>query len=252
AELLPADSYQLTLYHAREPEAAWRGLNASVSSQLDLVTAVFVPRFLGGVVRNLGVEDPASFLRAAGPGPATARRDDGGASTVLVVEARDRAALEAEVRKHLGPGARNVNVGGETLYVSADEELGAAVFVGGRWVLGGEDDVRRCLEARASAKTLAASPNFQQSTRGLFQSPTAAASTWTDDTASAAAFVSYFGKRKLAPDDPALKEAFARPLARRAYAVTESRFVSEGYERKTVSSFGSFGSLLTRFAPAGD
>ena len=252
AELLPADAYQLTSYNTREPDTAWRGLNAAVSSQLDFLSAPFFSRFLEAVLKDYGVEDPHAFLRAAGPGPVTARLDDGGASTVLVAEARDRAALQAEVRKRLGAGARTVNVGGESLLVSADEERGAAAFVGDHLIMGDEEDVRRCLEARAAGRTLAASASFGQRPRGLFDSPAADAVTVTDDRAASAAFVSYFGKRNLSPDDPAVGEAFSGRLARRAYAVTESRFVPDGYERKTLSSFGSFGALLARFEPERD
>ncbi|HYP53524.1 MAG TPA: hypothetical protein VEQ42_08285, partial [Pyrinomonadaceae bacterium] len=58
AELLPPDIYQITRYNTRDPEAAWRGLNASVSAQLDILTAPVLARFLEGVLKGYGVEDP--------------------------------------------------------------------------------------------------------------------------------------------------------------------------------------------------
>lgn len=248
AAMLPSGAYQFTRYNTRDPEAAWRGLNASVAAQLDILTAPFLTRFLEAVLKDYGVEDPSAFLRASGPGPVTARLDDGGASTVVVVGVRERAALEAAVRKRLGSGARTESAGGESLTVAADEEQGAAAFVGNQLIMGAADDVRRCLEARAAAKTLADSADFREAPRGLFQSPGASAATLTDDRAVAEAFVSYFAGRR-----PAGQAAPAANLpAGRAYALTESRFVADGYERKTVSSFGSFGALLTRFAPSPD
>ncbi|HEY0078728.1 MAG TPA: hypothetical protein VGB73_08780 [Pyrinomonadaceae bacterium] len=250
SEFLPADTYQLTRYNYRDPETAWRGFGAAISSQLDALSAPFVNRFLEEALKPYGVESARDFLRAAGSEIVTARLDDSGESTVLVVEVRDREALESEVRKRLGAGARTTRVGDAELRVSSDEERGAASFVADHLLMGKPDDVRRCLEARMGAQTLASNEAFKLSKRSLFETQPGGVATLTDARDETRTFVSYFASKGRAPRLEDVKdETLRRRLAERAYAVTESRFISDGFERKTLSAFGNFGTLVTRFAP---
>jgi hypothetical protein len=249
-EFLPADTYQLTRYNYTDPEATWRAFSAALFSQVDAFSAPLLGRFLEAMLKPYGIEAPREFLRAAGTELATARLDNGGGSTVLVVGVRDRAALQTEVRKHLGAGARSVPVGDATMLVSTDEEHSAASFVGERLLMGREQDVRQCLEARRKGATLSAAGSFRQAPRGLFDAAPHGVLTLTDDAEAARAFVSYFAPKRApasqaAPNDEALR----RTLASHAYAATESRFVADGYERRTLSSFGNFGTIVARFAP---
>lgn len=247
---LPADTYQLTRYNYRDPEATWRGFNAAISTQLDALSAPFVGRFLEEALKPYGVEQPREFLRAVGSELVTARLDNGGDSTVLVVEVRDREKLQSEVRRHLGGGARASRVGDAEMFVSSEEERGAAAFVGGHLLLGKVETVQRCLDARAGGRTLAPADRFKRAPRNLFDTPPTGVVTLTDDEESALAFVSYFApKRAASTNSAANPEAFRRALSQRPYAVTETRFTADGFERKTRSSFGNFGTLVGRFAP---
>ncbi|HVF51622.1 MAG TPA: hypothetical protein VNA19_16175 [Pyrinomonadaceae bacterium] len=248
-QFLPADAYQLTRYNYSEPETTWRGFNAALSTQLDTLSAPFAARFLEEALKPYGIESPREFLRAAGPELATARLDDSGDSTVLVVGVRDREAMQTEVRKRLGAGARTVAVGAETLIVSTDEERGAASFVGDYLLMGRVEDLRRCLEARALARTLATTESIKQTPRNLFDAPPSGVFTLTDDEEPAQAFVSYFAPQGSQQNGRADALELRRVLPRRAYAATESRFIADGFERRTRSSFGNFGTLVTRFAP---
>lgn len=247
--LLPADAFQFSRYCYRDPLAAWRGFNVALSSQLDALSAPFVGKLLEEALKPYGIEAPREFLNAAGPEMVTARLDASGASTVLVVAVRDREALEKQVRKHLGGGTRTVAVGDAQMLVSTDEEeRGAASFVGGLLIMGREAQLRRCLEARAQGRTLAASDRYRRAPHKLFEAPPAVV-TFSDDRETTRAFVNYIARQSASRDKRANSEAFERALESSMMTVSESRFTQEGLEKVTRSAFGNFGTLVMRFAP---
>ncbi len=253
AGFIPADTHQFTHYNYREPAAAWRGLNAVISSQLDALTAPFAVLLLESALKPYGIETPREFLVAVGTEMSTARLDDGGASTVTIVIVRDRDALREQVRKHLGNGARATRVGAAELLVSTDDERGAAAFVADRLIMGRTENVRRCLEAHAAARTLAVSEDFKKATFSTSNPAPPAAVTFTDDADFARAFILYFAGRRAAQEaDASTRQAFETVLAQQPYAVSETRLVADGFEKKTRSSFGQFGTLLERFASSSE
>ena len=252
AAFVPADTHQFTRYNYREPAAAWRGLNAVISSQLDALTAPFTVLLLEAALKPYGIETPREFLVAVGSELCTARLDNEGDSTVAVVTVRDRDALRAQVRKHLGSGARLTREGDAEMLISTDEERGAAAFIADRLILGRTENVRRCLEARAAARTLANSDDFKQATLSASTASPAATVTYTDDVEYARAFVLYFAGRRVVRSDTAEQRAFETALAQQPYAVSETHLVEDGFEKKTRSSFGQFGTLVERFASSSD
>ena len=177
----------------------------------------------------------------------TARLDDSGASTVLVVSVRDRAALEKQLRRRLGTARKSME-GEAELLVSEDEERGAGAFIKGFLIMGRESNVRRCLAAQAQGQTLSASERYRQAQHRLFESAPAV-TTFSDDREPARAFINYFSKQKRSSDAAANAETYARAVNQLPLAVSESRFAEDGMERRTRSAFGNFGALVTRFAP---
>ena len=249
---VPANTYSLSRYNYRDPAAAWRGLNAVLSSQFDALGAVFVGRLLESALKPYGIEEPNAFLSAIGPEIATARLDNTGQSTVTIVEVRDEAALKRFVAKRLGPNPRAERIGVNEMLVSKEEKRGAACFVAGRLLMGAAHQLRRCLEAQAGGRTLAAEQNFQKAGRGVATGEAANAVTYTDDTAAARTFIKALAAQRGigtgAPGDAALAPA----LAALAYAVSETTFIDGGIERRTRSSFGQFGTLAAQFTPGTD
>lgn len=233
--LLPHDTHEVTFYNFRNPEFAWRGLSAAVSSQVDVSSAALITLGLEALVEPYGVESPREFLRAAGSEVVTARLGEADEGKVLIVEVLDREALRAQVLKQLGAGLRPQQFGGEELYVSPDPDGGAASFVGNHLVLGAAPDVRRCLAARQEGRTLKEAAGFRDAA-GLSQ-PAALAQTVTDDREAAAAVVTSLSRRAGAP--------VSQP-ARAFYSVTETRLHETGFERRTLSSFGQFGEVIAR------
>jgi hypothetical protein len=248
AELFPQDVYQVSRYSFRSPEDAWRGLGAALSSQVDVSRATIITLALEALLKPYGVEQPKEFLRACGPEVWTARLDAASERKILVASVLDREALLQQTRVYLGRGARTERVGDIELLISSDTERGAASFVGDYLLLGAEEDVRACIAARAEGKTLKNAEAFKASARGLFDE-SAFARTLTDDRDSIRSLLSSFarsGDSGLRRANPSALEA---AIARRAYSASETRLVEGGFEKRTRSSFGLFGEIVTRFAP---
>lgn len=248
AELLPQNVYQVSRYNFRSPEVAWRGLGAALSSQVDVSRATIITLALEALLKPYGVEQPKEFLRACGSEVWTARLDATSGRKILVASVRDSEALLRQARMHLGRGTRTERVGNVELLISSDAERGAASLVGDYLIMGAEDDVRACLVARAESRTLKNADAFKASAQELFDE-TAFARTLTDDRDSVRPVLSYFagrGDSGPARADPGALEAV---LARRTYSVSETRLGDGGFEKKTRSSFGLFGEIITRLAP---
>jgi hypothetical protein len=234
AGLLPPDTHQVTFYNFRNPEFAWRGLSAAVSSQVDVSSAALITLGLESLLEPYGVENPREFLRGVGSEVVTARLDEAGEGRVLIVEVLDREALRGQVLKRLGAGARPQRFGDGEMFVAPDPEGGAAGFVGNHLVLGAAAEVRRCLVARQEGRTLREAAGFGDVAAN--SSPPALTQTVTDDRDSILAVVASLSRRAASP---------ARP-PRAFYSVTETRLDENGFERKTLSAFGQFGEVIAR------
>jgi hypothetical protein len=252
ADFLPPDANQLTIYNYREPEAAWRGLNAAISSQLEPTIAPLIGRFLDeflvASLKPFGIDEPRDFLRAAGPEIATARLDSEGESLVLLTSIRDRQALQALVRRRLGAGAKSQRFGEAEMLIGADAERGAAGFVGGYLILGSADDVRRCLQERAASRTLGAAGGFQQAARQVPANDAPNVATYTSDYDPARRFISFIGRQNGARSGVPNAAALQRSLSALPYTLSETRLAEGGFEKTTRSSFGQFGALVAQLA----
>lgn len=247
-DLLPADTNQLTIYNYRDPEAAWRGLNAAISSQLEITIAPLVGRFLAESLKPFGIESPHDFLRAAGPEIATARLDSEGAALVLLAPVRDRETLQGLVRKRLGAGAKSQRVGEAEMSVATDEEEGAASFTGDYLIMGGVEEVRRCLQESAASQTLGSVNAFQKVARPAQTNDAANVITYTNDYEPARRFISLLGRQNGGRNSPPDAAALQRSLSALPYALSETRLVEGGFEKKTRSAFGQFGAMLVQLA----
>lgn len=249
SEFLPADTYSISRYNLRDPEAAWRGLHGAIVSQLDTLGAFLVSQFMEVTLKPYGIDQPEVFLRAVGSELVTARLDDTGASTVTVVEVRDEKKLRELVARRLGAGSKTEQVGESLMLVSADAERGAATFIAGRLVMGATVSVRRCLEARAKHETLAQAATFKEATRLASMNSPASVLTYTDDKAAARTFISAIASQRGTSAQPFKESEFERSLSQTPYAVSATRLTEGGFEKTTRSSFGQFGTLAAQFAP---
>jgi len=245
---LPADAYSVTRYNYREPLLAWRALNNLVSSQLDPVSGTLVQTFLNAALQPYGIEDANLFLRTIGPEAVTARLDNAGASTVLIVEAKDEKALKAIIAGRLGASPRTERVGDAELLISRDAARGAASFVAGRLLMGQREMLRRCLIAHNEKRSLASANNFLLTAQMPLVASSSGALTLTDDKEPARNFISFVAAHGGARENSSQKNELQRALEQLEFAATETRITNEGFARTTLSSFGQFGALVTQFA----
>ncbi|MDQ3819136.1 MAG: hypothetical protein M3362_15865, partial [Acidobacteriota bacterium] len=115
---------------------------------------------------------------------------------------------------------------------------------------GPEETVRRCLEARAASLTLATADDFRRTTQQVVSaSSPASVVTYTEDHAPARTFIEAISNQKGARMRPPNQEGLEKALGQLRYAVSETKVVEGGFERRTHSSFGQFGSLVSQFVP---
>lgn len=253
AEYLPTDAHQFTRYNFSQPEETWRGINAVISSELDPTFAPFAGAFLGKSLEPFGVDEPREFLRAAGSEIATARLDAEGDELAFVAAVRDEKTLRSLIDKRLGAGAHTVRVGNAEMRVSSDAERGAASVFENHVILGSEDAVRRCLEARSSGKNLASTDAFKNplgfATQSDKQSPIVSL---TDDREQARRFISLAAARRAATPNAPDAATLARAVAALPFSVSVTRLATDGIERKTLSPFGQFATIALQLAPDAD
>ncbi|HVG38670.1 MAG TPA: hypothetical protein VM870_05250 [Pyrinomonadaceae bacterium] len=248
AEALPRDTYQVTRYPYESPESAWRALNVSLASRLDAFSSVLVVELLKSALEPYGIPAPNEFLRAVGPEVVVARLDDSGVSTVTILTPRDEKALRALLGRRLGARAKTLKVGDAELIISSDEERGGAAFSAGLLLLGSEKSLRRCLEAGVGRQTFADAVGYRRTVDFVAKFPGEDAVTVSDErentVAMMAALVQNREKKAAFLGDQNQRQALqSLPLS-----MSLTRLVEGGAERRTRSSFGQFGNLLTQLA----
>lgn len=246
-DFLPADAYSVTRYDYREPLQAWRGLNNLVSSQLDPVSGTLVQTFLNAALQPYGIEDANQFLRAVGSEAATARLDNTGESTVLIVEAKNEKALKTIVAGRLGASPRVERIGDAELLISKDAARGAASFIDGRLLMGQSEMLRRCLAARKEKRSLVSINSFALTTRTPLVANSTGALTLTNDKEPARDFIRFLASHGSSREGRAKVNELQSALAQLQFAATETRLADDGFVRITHSSFGQFGALVTQF-----
>lgn len=249
-ELLPTEVYSVSRYNYRDPAQAWRGLNSAIASQADTLGSILITRLLGASLKPYGIEEPDSFLRAIGPEIVTARLDDSGSSTVTIVEVLDEKTLRDFIAKRLGAKPSIEVIGDAEMLVSNNEKHDAASFVGGRLIMGTAENVRRCLEARRRGQTLAVDDDFQRAKSLVAATGAANVATFTEDYAPAGSFIRAMATQRDIRERPVNEMELENALRRLRYAVSETQIVDGGFERRTRSSFGQFGTLASQFVPS--
>jgi hypothetical protein len=243
SQLLPIGTYSLTHYNYNNPQAAWQGLQATIATQLDVLSALLISEILKAALKPYGIDDPVEFLSSIGPEIATAQLDNSGESSVLIVESRNGIALRRMVMKRLGVPVKTERIGNAEMIISEDDKRGAASFIDGRLIVGSANNVRRCLQAKSKNQTLANMEAFKRSSRLISSNERIDATTYTDDRDNALAFIKTInGPTHL---DYSLQDDTSNPLNSLAYATTVTKITESGIERQTRSSFGLFSSLVT-------
>ena len=243
---LPADTYSVSNYNLNDPARAWEKLKAALSSQVEVVTAVALGALEERAFVPYGIEEPDSFLRAIKSEVLTARLDVSSEHPVVVAHVADESALKQFVARRFGSHPRTEKLDNDDLIIAADGHL-AATLAGDYFLLGSPEDLRRCLLARARQATLTSSSTdlkkLHHFTRAENEAP--AVVTYTPDDARARSFVNALSALR-GPGPPSSTSADVKgTFSALPHAETETRLVSEGFERRTWSPFGLFATLVS-------
>lgn len=243
--VLANDAYSVTSYRFADPAAAWQSLKTSVSSQVDMLSAIIFSSLLKSALLSYGIDDPEALLTAVGAELLTLRLDDNAERSIIIATIRNRATLREMVTKKFGMKPTEAAGGAETFADSQDEF--AASFVNEFIVIGAQPDVRRFAETIRADNSGSSAERLRKVT--FFASPHATDNivTYTYDGNRVRSFILAIIAAKGAQLPPFMR--LDESLAALPYSVTESRLGDRGIERSTRSPLGQFSTLLSLLVP---
>lgn len=245
---VPPDAYSLSVYNFHDIDGLWSDLNAVVASHADALSAVAAHALLRLLFKPYGIDDADAFVHAIGPRVMTVRLEDN-ASSVLITEPLDLQALRRLADARLGNAPRTETLGPYDLRVSNTDNW-AVAFADEKLLMGQAELVRRCLETKLKAQSLASLEAFRQSQRRLDVSLHFSSVTFANDRQQAISFIEMFSKR----DRPTFSnnaEVVEQAALSLPYAVRVTILKENGIEWTSRSAFGFAGSLFATILPGG-
>ena len=222
---VPADVQSVTVYSFKQPDQTWRELQTTLSSQLDTLSAVLVTSVLKSGLTPYGIDDPDQFLRLVGPEILTLRLKANEASSVLIAQVRDEAALRA-LFKNRAP--RLPDDGGEL----------TVQYESGYVLMGSPEDVQRCAQAKSD-----------QQLKHFGGDPSSPIVTYSDDSQRVADFISAVARAQ--NTTPKINDVSAlHQNIQLRFAMTETSLSEVGLARRTRSPLGQFSALVPLLFPA--
>jgi hypothetical protein len=244
-EFLPPRVYSVSSYNIRDPASAWDSFNATVSSQLDIVSAVVFTTAFKKLLGPYGIDDPDTFLRAVKPDLLTAKLEAQSERAVIIAGIASPDTLRQFVSRRFGANPKSEKIGEIELVISEDADF-AASLAGDYFLLGPPEDVRRCLSARVNRSNLISSSEKLERLSHYFEKPsTATIVTFSQDHERTKSFLTTLKTLRSDTVSPEIDRA----IDGLAYAVTESSLGDTGIERRTRSDFGQLGFLISFLAP---
>ncbi len=225
AEFLPADVKSATRYNLQKPQIAWRSLLLVMAKNTDDLSGKLLINFSNSLLSPYGITDAETFLSAIGSEILTAKFDVEGEKTAVIVDVKNAE----NVKKSIAEIDFKTQPENDNIWKSKDGNLTAA-FVENKLVLGDNESVSRCLQAKQSGNNFTKTEYFQ-----TFTNAKTVAVTFAKDSDSAKKIVE------------ALTELKDENKTGDTIYFTETRFTDKGIERKTVSDFGLLGTILEQF-----
>jgi hypothetical protein len=240
AKLLPDAFRSFTVYKTKDPQTAWFSLDSAVAMKLDAVSTMLFASLLRSSLTVYGIENPKDFL-AGLESPLITLRPVLGESSLLIAKVKN----EAQLRKALAADLLKENKGQILNSIQTDpnkEKEFAAVISDGFLVIGKSDNVAVYLAQVRNQEMM--KPDRMAELKLTDQdSPTVLSfASERDSIVSVVAVLSSLRGQTLS--DPQLEEIRKR-LRNSDISTTESVLTSTGIERRSLSAFGQFGSLLS-------
>jgi hypothetical protein len=226
ADFLSPNVFSVTRYNLQNPQIAWRSVLLATANQTDAASAKIILQFSGALFEPYAIADAEAFLSAVGSEIITAKFDEEGEKSIVIVDVKDLEKLKKSIAGEINFKSQPEKQGNAEIWKSEDK-LFAAAFIENKLILGETESVSDCLKAKESGRNFKQTEAFQK----ISNSPAIAASL-TKDAESGQKIVEVLGNPK---------EENRRPAS---FYTTETRFDQNGFERKTISDFGLIGMIL--------
>lgn len=229
AQFLPNEVNSFTRYNLQNPNIAWKSILLTTAKQLDAVSGKILTQVSGSFFEPYGVENIETFLGAVGAEIVTVNFDEEGDKSVVIAEVKDEELLKRSITKEINFKMPPTKQGIANLWLSEDKNFSAA-FVENRLILGNSESVLKCLQAKENGNNFTKSEYFQR-----FAKNNAVSITFAKDSETTEKIVEILGNPK--EENKSLDRFY----------LTETRFDSNGMERKTTSDFGLIGMIIEQF-----
>ena len=229
--LVPKDVHSLTLYRFQEPVQTWRGLQTTLSSQLDTLSSILMVSILKSALLPYGVADPERFLGLVGPEMMTARLKPDSTGSILIARVRDESGLR-ELLKSTP----------EKSHDEPEREL-ATHFQDGYVLMGSPVDIQECVRSLAQSNSSPLNlPHYGA------DSSSANIVTYSKDGQRVRNFIAAIARaqgKPIASESAQLEHVVDQV----PYSTTETSLTEKGLDRRTRSAFGQFGALVALLFP---
>jgi len=242
-KLIPNSFRSVSIYETANPQAAWSSLNSAVAIKLDAVSSVIFSALLKSGLSGYGVEDPYNLIGALGT-PVITLRPTLGEGSLLLAPVKDEVALRRELSNALLSDGKGQILDGIQSEPLREKEF-TALFVNGFVIVGKTENVLVYMAQLKNNELI--TQERLETLKGLSNESTV--TTYTNDRTSllgTIAALSRFSGRPLTEKElTALTDRFSKVEV----SCTESTLNASGIDRRTLSAFGQFGSLIS-FAQA--
>jgi hypothetical protein len=229
AGAMPA-GLSLTRYDLRDPQIAWRSILLTAQKQTDHLSGELIRTFSAGLFEPYGIDDPEIFLSAIGPIIYTAALDEAGDRVIFAVTIKDADKIKKALSKEFDFARPAEKLGEADTWTTQDGSM-LAVISGTMLVVGDSEAAAEFQKRMANTATAADKPFFS-----MFVSSTATSVTIGTDAVTALQIADVITEKK--EENTMVTTNW----------LAETRFSSNGIERRSVSSFGLIGSMITQFS----
>jgi len=241
----PADAHSISIYSFHDTATVWNDLSAVISSHTDLVGAMATRPIMRSLLNAYGIVDAEIFTHGVGTRLQTVRTEEG-YPALLIAEVFDRPTIEKAIAGRFGSNPRRERFADADLLISADNWT--AAFYQNSFLIGPDEQVRRCLQAQANGESISSTHPFRQAQQFVDITVPLTVLTFTNDSRNAVSFVDAFSRQPrsaFSTNAAAIAEASKTlPLAMSAVVVKQGSF-----EWTSRSSFGIGGSIVTELFP---
>jgi len=240
-KVVPDSFRALTIYRNKEPVKAWSALEVVMASKLDTVSSVIFASLLRAGLSGYGIDNPRELLATLTP-PLITLRPILGDGSLLIAKVADGERLKRALDKELLPEGKGQVLESLNSEPSSEKEF-TALLVDGFLVMGKTENIKVYM-AQLRNQEIVTQDNLR-TLQLTNRNPSATIVTYTNERLGLASLIgtlSLINGKALSEKELA---EIQQSLQHISYSSTESTLNASGIERKTVSAFGQFGTLIS-------